>query len=844
MNRKHRLPMALALAMASSQALALGLGQVEVKSALYEPLVAEIPVLSSTPGEAESLTVRLASPDAFARVGLDRPPSLAANLEFSVGENARGQRVIRITTQSRVNDPFLSFLVEADWGRGRLVREFNLLLDPPDTLPAARTAAAAPVREAPAATPEPLEAPPPMPTPEVPSPAEAPATPAQASVPPAAPAQPAPRLPTPAPAPVDGDYSVAAGDTLWSIAQRTRPDAGVSVNRMMAALLQANPDAFIDGNINRIKRGAVLRIPDQGALQDTSEAQAGALVREQMDAWRSNRVPSLLPAEAQPAAAASPPQRAPQADSRLELVPPRGDQPAEDARSGMAASDGGSELRAELARTREDVSTRDQEIGELRSRVQELEQLRDDSQRLISMKDSELAALQRRLAELEAAAQAAPAAAVDPAAGSSDGAADAATADAALDGDAAGPAADPAAAIDGEGTEDAATPATAADAPAVVVPAPVEGTDAAGDPPAGAAPAADASVAAAAEPMPERGGAPWYSNLWFLGGIGLIVVGLLAWLLSRRRRGAVDAEPRGSSAGVLAAAAPARGRDDDHVDARADSATAREAALLDALAERPEDLERHLALARFYYEQGDADGFEGAAEAMYAQVYDPDNLMWKQVLAMGRELLPDHPLFAAHADGHDAAGYGETDVDEATLAAGANLDQARWNEDEGTGTDADDFRAASLQPSTGDDGHAYRAAGDHDSGDDGFGTPAQPAPVAPEPALHAEPAWDAADEATTQRFHVDDFADASQQDTFGSDASPAAAPQTSYEAPRGEPASFDYGADDAAATKLELARAYLDMGDVEGARGMLEEVMGEGNAGQRAEARRLLDEIR
>src|SRR5690606_13339181 len=123
-------------------ALALGLGQVEVKSGLYEPLEAEIPVLSSTPGEADELVVRLASPEAFARIGLDRPPMLAANLQFAVVENERGQKVIRVTTANRVNDPFLSFLVEADWGRGRLLREFNVLLDPPTTAPARAVAAA------------------------------------------------------------------------------------------------------------------------------------------------------------------------------------------------------------------------------------------------------------------------------------------------------------------------------------------------------------------------------------------------------------------------------------------------------------------------------------------------------------------------------------------------------------------------------------------------------------------------------------------------------------------------------------------------------------------------------
>src|SRR5690554_3236941 len=108
MNMRLRLPMALALALGTSHAYALGLGQIEVKSTLNQPLVAEIPVLAASPGEADNLAVRLAPPDAFARVGLDRPALQAANLNFEVSRDARGRTVIRVTTPNSVSDPFLS----------------------------------------------------------------------------------------------------------------------------------------------------------------------------------------------------------------------------------------------------------------------------------------------------------------------------------------------------------------------------------------------------------------------------------------------------------------------------------------------------------------------------------------------------------------------------------------------------------------------------------------------------------------------------------------------------------------------------------------------------------------
>lgn len=811
MNRKLRLPLALALALGSGSAFALGLGQVQVKSSLYEPLEAEIPVLSNTPGEADALTVRLASPEAFARVGLDRPQMMAANLEFAVVENARGQKVIRITTASKVNDPFLSFLVEADWGKGKLLREFTVLLDPPGTAPVTRATATAPVREA---QPQPQ---PPRPQPAVP-PAAEPAPAPVATAPTAAETAPARQQPSPTPAPSPaapstGDYAVAGGDTLWSIAQRTRPDASVSVNQMMVALLQANPDAFIGENINRIKSGAILRIPDRAQIEQLSAVQANTMVREQMDAWRGAREPQLQPAEPDADAVATAPAPVRTPESRLELVPPRGEQPAEGARSGLdTQSQAGSELRADLARAQEEIGTRDQEIRELRSRVEELEGIRDDSQRLIALKDSELATLQRRLAELEAARQADADSAAAEAAAPVTTTPAAPTVDADGDGIADAPVEPAPSELEAEVAEvdDALVPGIAEDEAAAQV---GEGTTAADARAAREAERAAqepaAAVPAAAEPMPARD-VPWYRNLWLLGGIALVVAGLLAFLLARRKpRTESVTTGRGYDSGALAASVPtATGAAVATAGIDEAQESEREAALLDALAERPEDLGRHLELARYYYEQGDADAFEGAAEAMYAQIYDPDNLMWMQVVAMGRELLPDHPLFAA-----PPADEAVEPVDELPPAA------PRQDWDTATFSTAE-LESSAGTPAAADEWTDETATGGFESGSEEAGDLVfDEGHRATEPPEEAPPA-----------FETPDF------ETPASEVPP-------YRAPEPE-VPFEYGGDDASSTKLELARAYLDMGDVEGARGMLEEVMGEGNAGQRAEARRLLDEIR
>ncbi|TXH70975.1 MAG: hypothetical protein E6Q88_07845, partial [Lysobacteraceae bacterium] len=125
--------LALALAVWSASAWALGLGQVEVKSQRDQPLLAEIPIISADPSELEALQARLASPETFARIGLAPPQGIVSDLQFAVALDPRGRPVIRVTSSQPVQQPLLTFLVEVDWGQGRLVREYSALIDTPQT---------------------------------------------------------------------------------------------------------------------------------------------------------------------------------------------------------------------------------------------------------------------------------------------------------------------------------------------------------------------------------------------------------------------------------------------------------------------------------------------------------------------------------------------------------------------------------------------------------------------------------------------------------------------------------------------------------------------------------------
>ena len=276
---------------------ALGLGEIRLNSGLNQPFDADIELLSPTPEELDSLKVNLASTDVFSRYGVDRPAYLSS-FQFSLARTRDGRPAIKVTSNRSVTEPFVTILVEASWGRGRLVREYTVLLDPPVFSPS-QSQAPAPVQAPQAGAPAEgrIERQP------APRPAEPEVTP-EPSRPVAAPEQ-TTEEPVSAAEPVTGSYTVARNDTLWRIASRVKPDASRRVvNQTMIALFRANPDAF-DGNINRLRAGSVLRVPELADMESVSLSEAAAEVARQTAEWSG----------AQPATVASD-------ESRLRLVTP------------------------------------------------------------------------------------------------------------------------------------------------------------------------------------------------------------------------------------------------------------------------------------------------------------------------------------------------------------------------------------------------------------------------------------------------------------------------------------------------------------------------------------------
>jgi len=781
--------LSVALAMAASQAFALGLGQIQIKSGLNQPLLAEIPVVTDSAAEAEDLRVALASADDFQRVGLSRA-RVTVPLEFAVVNSARGQTMIRLTTKEAVREPFLDFLIEASWSKGKVLREYTVLLDPPVTAPAVLTSTPKAVEK-----PKSVEAAPRAPTSQ--SRVSEP-KPVVSSPPPAAPApRPAPTVapPTPtsaaAPTARASEYTVQRGDTLSQIAHEFSDDQH-DFNRMLLALYRANPKAFA-GNMNALKSGSVLRIPapeDVRAIGSLREA--AAEVNAQYQTWQNGSAATLVANAGATAATEKP--ISPGASGKVPssehvaLVPPS------DSGNAAATSHGGTgndttTLRADLARTKETLSTREQEASDLKSRVGQLEDMNAKSQRLISLKDSEIAELQNKLKQLDASRSgAAPAEKT-------------ATTPASVAAPPAAPAATP--------PSSTAAPAAPA-APSATAPAPVSTPTAAPSasaPPPAVAPANPSPVAATPKPaataaakptVPTTTAKPWYAeyigdNAYLLYGGGGLLALIAAWLLARAF-GGKKANPRpqrGLAVGV----------DDEDAQAQVEreaedyyaKVPSEHVAHDHADASTP-DVDDEFEQLHQHFDDADAEGFLTVAHALHEKLPE-DSSEWHEVAELGRKLLPGNPLFG--------------------LSAFTQSDHEPYVEHAG-----DDVHAFAMDVPAHAESNDYdaqlKALADHD-----------------EP-LEFEPHHMQADE-------KDAVADLEFEREFDKhlDADPVA-----DDAVEGKTLHRVNALDeDTVGTRLDLARAYFDMGDPEGARLMLDEVLAEGNAEQREEARKLLAEI-
>ncbi|MDP9083875.1 MAG: hypothetical protein M3N50_08930 [Pseudomonadota bacterium] len=256
---KNPLILMMALAMPGASQ-ALGLGDMRVDSALNERLVAEIDIVGATATELSELRAAVANRETFLRYGADRPAFLASAV-FKVAQDRQGRPVLAVRSAEAFTEPLVNFLVDLSWHNGELVREYSLLLDPPQLAQPSKLAAAS----------------------------------AASHTPPAALDVPAGRIDPPREQPKPSSRArnarkmthvkVGAKATLRGIAWRVGERSNSDLEKMMLAVFRANPGAF-DGNINRLHRGAVLIIPSHAQVAAIPKAEAQREIHAQMAAWR------------------------------------------------------------------------------------------------------------------------------------------------------------------------------------------------------------------------------------------------------------------------------------------------------------------------------------------------------------------------------------------------------------------------------------------------------------------------------------------------------------------------------------------------------------------------------
>jgi pilus assembly protein FimV len=627
--------MLIACLLSPSLSWALGLGEIHLNSSLNEPMNAEIDLIAAAPDELTALRATLASREAFTRYGIDKPPFLSS-LTFKVGKGKDGRDALLVRSTDAIPEPFVTFLVEVNWARGRLMREYTVLLDPPVYTPGESASSSAAVTAPTTAAPPVRRAAPVTPSPAAPSNSSVAAPQSLGS------------------STADG-IRVGKGDTLTKIARNLRPGAATQadVDQTMIALYRSNRDAFA-GNINVLRQGAILRVPDADQIAALNQKEAMGEVHRQMDAWRSGGTAAGAP------------------DGHLRLVTPTA--------GGSATGTGNSNTANSNAASAE--------TQVLKDRVKDLEGQLAESKRLIDIRNSELSALQRKLG----APATPPTAAVPPPPP---------------------PAAAPNAVTPPATTVPAPTPPTAAPSAAtppaaVTPPTPVPPPVTAAPPPAKKPPVAPAVDTGS---WMDWVAANWWAPLALL----VLVLGGLGVAAMRRRRkeqsddlsrlmadtdiadahdqtSRLGAMRRGNESFVVEESGshpmpefgdePAHFADTSEMKSPDDTLSSESAVNLDqgdplaeadfhmayglydqaadlvriALEREPDRRDLRLKLLEIYFVWGNKDAFLQTAKGLEATRDRAPAGEWDKIVIMGKQICPDEPMFAASTGGGRGAG--------------------------------------------------------------------------------------------------------------------------------------------------------------------------------------------
>jgi pilus assembly protein FimV len=909
--------------------LALGLGKLTVNSGLGQPLSAQIELTAAQRDELDSLRARIADPSVYRDNGAQYVGALArARITVEQGANAS---YLRVTTSAPVNEPFLNLIIELSWATGRVVRDYTFLLDPPGATEMQAIEPAAPIRP---------EVAPTRTTRAGRRAAEAAASAASTST--------APDTP--------GSYTVKRGDTLSKIANQYKPE-NVSLEQMLVALFRSNESAFDAKNMNRLRSGQIMTVPQGDQIAPLTQSEAVKEVKVQAADWRAYRdsVAAAAPASDTTVARQSVGGKIGTAveDQAAAALGSR-DRVSVSREAGKGAGAG--------AASAEDLAAKDKALREANSRVADLEKTVRDLQKAAALKSQTMSDLQTKAEagkgttaeapkapDTQIAAVTPPSATTPPAATTTPPpgtmistptttAPPPGTTTAAPP-----PGTTTATAPSGTTTATAPSGTTTAVPPVVIPPPDAKAPDTtpleSKAPETKAAPPLEqkATIPKSAVPPKKAPETSFIDDLfgntptWVVGGGALIVLGGIAAIIAARRRKTTKFEDSiisgtdiktntvfGSTGGgvvntgdnSLASDFSREGLgniDTDEVDPIAEAevylAYGRDAQaeeiLKDALKKDPQRQEIYLKLLEIHAQHNKPSAFETVASELYS-VSGGQGEVWQKAMALGRQLDPTNPLFAEAGGGaafatattataaHAASETKEPSVSadikpeprggtplDFTLDDDISLSPTSGEVDTKTPHSASEppkinferpaVSAATLAASAAGaaaSAAAARAAVDKSPAtvretvsfepesvpkfdlDFHLDEPARPAPSAPRPA----PAIMSATATATAREPAMATAGAPAPQL----ARPAAAieldkldlafdpKRSTFEDPT--PSVLDGQWHDAA-TKLDLAKAYQEMGDVEGAREILQEVLHEGDDQQKAEAQALITKL-
>lgn len=845
---------------------AFGLGKIDVMSALNEPFRAEIGLTALRPEEKDNLQVKMASEAEFTKAGLNRS-MLLNQMQFDIIESA-GRSKILITSKQPIKEPFLDFLISATAGSGILIREYTVLLDPPEYVTAASRGTTQAVT------------------------IEATTSSEQSST---------TRYQYAQSSGFDGSsYSVKRSDTLWNVALKTRPGSDITVHQMMMALLKANPDAFTNQNVNGLKAGVTLQIPSRNEITAMSSSAARAAFAEQNEAWNNrNRQTAAAVTTTTQTEATEPEetlaateieseseQTATEAtespssetstetagtesnDGRLQLVAPDdADTSEDDASPNVAGNEDIKQLTEQLTLAQETIEAQTQENIDFKERMDAMEEQLETMRRLISLKDADLARLQSLLEEEdpELAAQAEAVIESDEAA---EQAADLNSSEAAtLTADTA-PAIDSTVEVNAENPALIEAGADQGDADKDVISSTAEALNLDAD-----------EVKSTIDQVKQ-----FINDNKLPAALGLLLVLLLLWLLARRSGREVtwdeavkkmdkDSGKQLSSPTVVAPVAndtitDAPLSEQEHEQEKSVAELVEQADMFVGYAdyvqarsslEQARSIEPDNTLVAYkmlfvLYKQHQTDEFIELAEEV---PFEADSYEWSEIKQWGRELAPAHSLFAekktepqAIEDSTtiEAVTDVESDTDNEYVESEAEPAQAESDHLEFNLNDFADSEpeAEPEKETTSDKKPAEELDDDLLSFDTNYSFDEKVEPAAADDADIEPLELDITEQ--DERDDTLSFAEDNEPLTIETESMEEAAEEADFSSTgEDEPdLEFDIGdldEIDEAETKLDLAAAYVDMGDPEGARSILNEVLVEGNDEQKNRAQDLLNSL-